>query len=160
MAELLQGSVFVEFGYKADLEKFVARESYPKFQTGESAEDMVVMTKCVALQTLQAQADDREAYVEMKAKEHGVDPKEWKNKSGANKFDRKKNDQGKKWNAFNEMDKLKHGKLPDMAKIPEGVDIVGKPITSSGSQAENKKKRQREDEDEEKSAKQSKPNVC
>jgi lupus La protein len=40
-----KGSVFVEFAYKADLDKFIAMESYPKFQTGDSAEDMLVMTK-------------------------------------------------------------------------------------------------------------------
>jgi hypothetical protein len=58
------------------------------------------------------------------------------------------------------MEKLKHGKVPNMANIPEGVDVVGKPLVSSAGQLENRKKRQRdEDGDEEKAAKQAKPNV-
>lgn len=131
------------------MEKFLANETYPKYQTGDAAEDMQVMTK--------------EQYVEIKAKEHGVDPKEWKNnsKQSSARKEKGKSDKaaGKKWNAFNEMEKLKHGKLPNMANIPDGVDIVGKPIASASAQPDNKKKRSRDDDEEEgKAAKQAKPN--
>jgi lupus La protein len=95
--------VFVEFAYEADLKKFAELPEIPKFRD----EEMIYMTK--------------DAYVRMKAKEKGIDESEinkgGQGRKGLNKF-----------NAFREMAKMKHGQAPQLAKIPSGVDVVGKAV--------------------------------
>jgi lupus La protein len=83
----------------------------------------------------------RGAYVEMKAKEKGIPQTEIQRGGGKDKS-------SAKWNAFREMNKIKSGGAPALAKIPDGVKVVGAPM---GGQRErdNGKKRSRDDDDEE-----------
>lgn len=95
----------------------------------------------------------------MKIKEKGIDPKAWRNMD--NRSARKDQADSKRgqsaptrgWNAFSEMERMAAGKLPNLAAIPEGVAVVGKPLpTTQGSNDrsdKNKgdKKRPREDDE-------------
>lgn len=90
----------------------------------------------------------RDAYVKMKAKEKGI-PEGDINRGGQSKS----KPEGK-FNAFREMERAKHGQLPSLAKIPDGVAIVGsRPEVKNLKAGENKKKRSREDDDEEREGK-------
>jgi lupus La protein len=80
----------------------------------------------------------KEDYVTMKAKEKGIPTQELRRgatpsteggKDGGpsgGKFSR--DSKNKKFNAFREMEKMKRGGVPDLAKISEGVAVVGKPV--------------------------------
>ena len=86
----------------------------------------------------------RDAYVKMKVKEKGIPESEiHKGKTGANQ-------NTGKWNAFKEMNKLKTGGHPMLAKIPDDDKVVGKP--SAGLHGRDTRKRQRDDDDQEASA--------
>lgn len=86
----------------------------------------------------------------MKAKEKGIPDSEiHKGRNSDSKYTGK-------WNAFKEMSKIKSGGSPMLARIPDGVKVVGK---APGFQKDNRK-RQRDDEDgEEGSAKKEKIEV-
>ena len=97
----------------------------------------------------------------MKIKEKGIDPKTWRNMDNRSKSRQDQQADSKRvssvpargWNAFSEMERLAAGKLPNLAAIPEGVAVVGKPLpTTQGSHDrsdKNKgdKKRAREDDE-------------
>lgn len=87
----------------------------------------------------------KDAYVKMKAKEKGIPE---------NEISRGKQDRNKptKFNAFREMERQKKGLNPSLAKIPNGVEIVGEAPSFEG------KKRQREDDEEGGKGKQQKKN--
>ncbi|KAL1406572.1 hypothetical protein Q8F55_008278 [Vanrija albida] len=116
-----KGSVFAEFAYEADMNKFLEIESLPKFT--EDGADMLKMTK--------------DAYVTMKAKEKGIPSSEIQKGRGG---------QPRKFNAFRELEKLKHGKPVQLASIPDSMDVVGERV--SGSRHGNDRKRPREDGEE------------
>lgn len=91
----------------------------------------------------------RDAYVKMKAKEKGIPDSEiHKGKSD-------KQNPGK-WNAFKEMNKIKTGGHPMLAKIPDEVKVIGK-ATSLHQKGE--RKRPRDDDEEEGGAKKEKIEV-
>jgi lupus La protein len=86
----------------------------------------------------------------MKAKEKGIpekelrrssEPKQKRENGPQGKFDKK----DRKFNAFREMDKMKKGFAPDLAKIQDGVAVVGKPVVTA---YEGLGKRGREDDGE------------
>jgi len=94
----------------------------------------------------------------MKIKEKGIDPKAWRNmdKSQNRKdaqTDNKRAVPARGWNAFSEMERVAQGRLPNLAAIPEGVSVVGKPLpTTQGShdrsdKNKSDKKRPREDDE-------------
>lgn len=85
---------------------------------------------------------DRGAYVEMKAKEKGIPSGDIQRGGGGNKGSTAK------WNAFREMNKIKSGGAPALAKIPEGVKVVGTPMGASQRERDNGKKRSRDDDGE------------
>lgn len=90
----------------------------------------------------------------MKAKEKGIPDNEVQ--KGGNKS------VGGKWNAFREMNKVKGGGTPMLAKIPDGVKIVGAPggiHQGQGRERDNGKKRSRDDDGEEGSSKREKVEV-
>ncbi|EIW71598.1 hypothetical protein TREMEDRAFT_37957 [Tremella mesenterica DSM 1558] len=120
-----KGSVFVEFTYKADLEAFLNKESLPKFLP--DGPDMLFMSK--------------EAYTKMKAKEKGIPESEihTNRKQG-------KSTGGGKFNAFRELEKMKKGESPNLAKIREGTAVVGSPLVA-GADGKGAKKRGREEDD-------------
>lgn len=89
----------------------------------------------------------RDAYVKMKAKEKGI-PEGDINRGGQSKS----RPEGK-FNAFREMEKAKHGQLPSLAKIPDGVAIVGSRPEVKNLKAGENKKRSREDDVEEREGK-------
>jgi hypothetical protein len=96
--------------------------------------------------------DDRDAYVKMKAKEKGIPDSEVQ--KGGNKS------AGGKWNAFREMNKVKVGGTPMLAKIPDGVKIVGAPGgIHQGRERDSGKKRSRDDDEEGGNAKREKVDV-
>jgi lupus La protein len=120
--------VFAEFAYEADLKKFIELAEIPKFREGE---DMIYMTK--------------DAYVKMKAKEKGIAESEIFKGNQT-----RKGAAGGKFNAFREMDKMKKGQAPALAKIPAEVEVVGKAVAVEG----RGQKRDREDGDNKPSKKQ------
>lgn len=63
-----------------------------------------------------------------------------------------------KWNAFKEMNKIKSGGHPMLAKIPDEVKVVGKP-TGLHQKDRDSRKRQRDDDEEEGGAKKEKIEV-
>ena len=85
----------------------------------------------------------RDAYVKMKAKEKGIDIKE--NRRGGEKFE-KNQFQDRKFNAFREMSKIKNGETPDLATIPTGTAVVGKPPIVNRNQPARDHKRSRDDD--------------
>jgi hypothetical protein len=107
----------------------------------------------------------REAYVRMKAKEKGIDEKELirgpkdgddasseKGSERSSSTNRNSSDSRhgvKGFNAFREMDKLRKGGVPQLAKIDKGVAVVGAPLNGYGGGAHgNDRKRKAEDEGE------------
>jgi hypothetical protein len=88
----------------------------------------------------------------MKAKEKGI-PESEVQKGGS------KPSQGGKWNAFREMNKIKSGGSPMLAKIPDGVKVVGTPGGIHQRERDNGKKRSRDDDGEEGSAKRERVDV-
>lgn len=89
----------------------------------------------------------RDAYVKMKAKEKGIPDSE---------VQRGKPAVGGKWNAFREMNKIKSGGSPMLAKIPDGVKVVGTPGGIHQRERDNGRKRNRDDDGEEGSSKREK----
>ncbi|WOO84147.1 La [Vanrija pseudolonga] len=119
-----KGSVFAEFAYEADMNKFLELELVPKFTA--DGPDMLKMSK--------------DAYVTMKAKEKGIPSSE---------IQRGKGGQPKKFNAFRELEKIKNGKPAQFANIPDTMEVVGERVTgSSRGNDRNDKKRPREDGEE------------
>lgn len=53
-----------------------------------------------------------------------------------------------KWNAFREMNKIKAGGAPALAKIPDGVKVVGTPMGAGQRERDNGKKRSRDEDGE------------
>lgn len=143
----------MEFAYEMEMNKFLEREDLPKYIP--DGEDMVIMTKYAHCPFLETKTDKiRESYVTMKAKEKGIDPTSF-SRDGGEKGGRRNAPSGK-FNAFKEMDKLKNGQHPDLALIPDGVAVVGKPLASSqpGARSGDKgSKRERDGDEEEKPAK-------
>ena len=92
----------------------------------------------------------RDAYVKMKAKEKGIPDSE---------VQRGKPQAGGKWNAFREMNKIKSGGSPMLAKIPDGVKVVGTPGGIHQRERDNGRKRNRDDDGEEGSSKREKIDV-
>jgi lupus La protein len=92
----------------------------------------------------------RDAYVKMKAKEKGIPDSE---------VQRGKPTAGGKWNAFREMNKIKSGGSPMLAKIPDGVKVVGTPGGIHQRERDNGRKRNRDDDGEEGSSKREKVDV-
>ncbi|WWD20221.1 hypothetical protein CI109_104697 [Kwoniella shandongensis] len=129
-----KGSVFAEFAYEADMNKFLEQESIPKF-TADGPE-MVKMSK--------------DAYVTMKAKEKGIPEDEIHKGRQGSKSD---GPVVKKFNAFREMEKAKKGQLPALAKIPDEVAIVGSRPQGQTGQRTNDRKRGREEDGEEREGK-------
>lgn len=107
----------------------------------------------------------RDAYVQMKAKEKGIDQSTLhRGKQGelGDKGGKPKPDSApRKFNAFKEMEKAKKGFLPALANIPDDVDIVGKRPEVKGRKAEqsNGKKRERDDDGEERDGKNARTEV-
>jgi hypothetical protein len=86
----------------------------------------------------------------MKAKEKGIPDSE---------VQRGKPTAGGKWNAFREMNKIKSGGSPMLAKIPDGVKVVGTPGGIPQRERDNGRKRNRDDDGEEGSSKREKVDV-
>ena len=150
--------MFVEFAYEKEMTAFLESDE-PKKYTEESTEEITKMTKCVTVrirdQTLVYEShmadQTRDAYVKMKAKEKGIPDSEiHKGKAGEKSTG--------KWNAFKEMNKIKSGGHPMLAKIPDEVKVVGKP-TGLHQKDRDSRKRQRDDDDEEGGAKKEKIEV-
>ncbi|ORX37808.1 hypothetical protein BD324DRAFT_645356 [Kockovaella imperatae] len=131
-----KGSVFAEFRHASDMEKFLALEELPKFTP--DGPSMTFMSK--------------DAYVQMKAKEKGIDMKS--SKRGP---DRHQRSVPGKFNAFKEMAKIEAGELPDLAKIAPSTAVIGKPPAVRSTQRDgrdsNKRSRDRDDDGEDKRAK-------
>lgn len=85
----------------------------------------------------------------MKAKEKGIPDSE---------VQRSKPQTAGKWNAFREMNKIKSGGSPMLAKIPDGVKVVGTP-GGIHRERDNGRKRNRDDDGEEGNAKREKIDV-
>ena len=105
----------------------------------------------------------------MKAKEKGIDQKTLHrgspstdrstpapSENGANSTSKFSQNSNKKFNAFREMDKLRKGGIPQLAKIPDTVAVIGKPLNFYD---ERSKKRERDDDERERPAKAVKPEV-
>lgn len=94
----------------------------------------------------------REAYVQMKMKEKGIeDTKIYREGEGGGGGGGHQKSGGK-WNAFRELEKQAKGHLPDFAKIPDTVEIVGtRPKISNAAHGKGggKNKREREEDDDE-----------
>ena len=87
----------------------------------------------------------------MKAKEKGIPDSE---------VQRGKPTAGGKWNAFREMNKIKSGGSPMLAKIPDGVKVVGTPGGIHQRERDTGRKRTRDEDGEEGSSKREKVDVC
>lgn len=120
--------MFAEFAYGSDMTKFLENKAIPKFIP--DGEDMFVESK--------------DSYVKRKCKEKGI-PEDEIHKQGERRGPGAKNGP-RKFNAFREMGKVQQGHKADFAKIPEGVEIVGKAPEVASTDSGFKRKRDEEGE--------------
>jgi hypothetical protein len=100
----------------------------------------------------------REEYVQMKVKEKGLDPEAIFRGSATSTAGPNRPASGR-FNAFRELEKMKQGVQPQLAKIGDDVTVVGTPLKTEQGQRVNKK-RERDDEDEEGKGKTARSEVC
>jgi len=142
------------------MKKFLDLSPVPEY-TSESA-DMLVMSKWAWHFSVDTNIV-RDAYVNMKAKEKGIDqktlyrgtPSTDTGTPGPSEKGFSATSSGQKFNAFREMDKLRKGGVPQLARIPDSVAVVGKPMSGY----DKSKKRDREEDEEDRPGKAAKPQV-
>lgn len=88
----------------------------------------------------------------MKIKEKGLDPSTIQRGNTDANRDKKAGGVARKFNAFREMEKLKHGGHANLAVIPDGLAVV----EGSGAAASSGPKRKREDGDDDNDGKKAK----